>query len=176
MVKKKSGKSNVGFKMVNADNVSNDIENILNDDADDDDGDGDGDKNNLLSMLGLKKAQTHKHEDALHGKKGFKQQLLPLSETINNTINTNNINNNNNSSSNSNSNKYQKTKPTTPNPNVKFPLMEIEDDFPDNNTWVKADGTDGTDGTDAADDIVEIVEKVENNQPKYGLYKPSYLK
>ena len=165
MVKKKSGKSNVGFKMVNADNVSNDIENILNDDADDDD-DGDGDKNNLLSMLGLKKAQTHKHEDALHGKKGFKQQLLPLSETVNNTMNTNN---NNNSSSGS-SNKYQKTKPTTPN--VHFPLMEIEDDFPDNNTWVKADGTDAT---DAADEIVEV-EKVENEKPKYGLYKPSYLK
>lgn len=54
--------------------------------------------------------------------------------------------------------------------------MEIEDDFPDNNTWVKADTTDGTDATDAADDIVEIVEKVENHQPKYGLYKPSYLK
>jgi len=166
MVKKKSGKSNVGFKMVNADNVSNDIENILNDEADDDD--DDGDKNNLLSMLGLKKAQTHKHEDALHGKKGFKQQLLPLSETINNTSNINN-----NSSSSSSSNKYQKTKSTAP---VQFPLMEIEDDFPDNNTWVKADATDATDATNATDTADEIVEKVENEKPKYGLYKPSYLK
>jgi len=166
MVKKKSGKSNVGFKMVNADNVSNDIENILNDEADDDD--DDGDKNNLLSMLGLKKAQTHKHEDALHGKKGFKQQLLPLSETINNTSNINN-----NSSSSSSSNKYQKTKSTTP---VQFPLMEIEDDFPDNNTWVKADATDATDATNATDTADEIVEKVENVKSKYCLYKPSYLK
>ena len=51
--------------------------------------------------------------------------------------------------------------------------MEIEDDFPDNNTWVKADATDGTDAADATDAADEIVE---NHQPKYGLYKPSYLK
>lgn len=65
-------KMKTGFKIVNTAKVSDDIENILiNDDIDDDD-----DKDNLLSMLGIKKSQAHKHEDILHGKKRYKQQHI----------------------------------------------------------------------------------------------------
>jgi hypothetical protein len=69
----------IGFQMVNAANVSDDIENMLNDSDDEND-----DKNNILSLLGLSKTQMHKHEDVLHGKKQYKQQQLPIIENNNN--------------------------------------------------------------------------------------------
>lgn len=139
-------KSSGGFQFVNAVKVTDGIENMLNNGDDDDD---DEDKDDLLFLLGLKKTQTHKHDDVLHGKKGYKQQVLPV-EPSNNT-----------------SNKSQKTKSSSnvPSPTIEGRdrlQIEVDDGFPDEVYMINDDDD---------DNVV-----VQPTTSRAGLYKPSYLK